>query len=295
MADTQGTTFDENIAPLSGLSDYEVADDSTDVRGWTVSTSDGRDIGTVDDLLVNVDRMEARYIVVSLDGAAAQETAGDGGPVLVPVGRAHVDESARRVQLDSTGAGLASLPRYSGTIDRDYHDTFGRAEAPSQRHTHAETETHTHPHTGTNVGADAARHTGDETRRLTRSAEELRIGKRQVAAGEVKVHKHVETEHVSRPVTRTKEEVRVERRPVSDREGSHAEIREDEIRVPIMEEEVIVEKRPVVKEELVIAKERVQDTETVEADLRKERVDVEQVRGREDEPSTRTRTDRREI
>jgi len=51
----------------------------------------------------------------------------------------------------------------------------------------------------------------------------------------------------------------------------------------------------VVKEELVIAKKRVEDTETVEADLRKERVDVEQVRGREDEPSRRTRTDRREI
>ena len=293
MADTQTTGFDENIAPLSGLSDYEIADDSTDVRGWTVSTSDGRDIGTVDDLLVNVDRMEARYIVVSLDSGAAQGTAGDGGPVLVPVGRAHVDDGARRVQLDSTGAGLTSLPRYTGTIDRDYPDTFGRAEGPSQRHTHAETETHTRAHAATNVGADANRHTGDDTRRLTRSAEELRIGKRQVAAGEVKVHKHVETEHVSKPVTRMKEEVRVERRPVADREGSHAEIREDEIRVPIMEEEVVVEKRPVVKEELVISKDRVQDTETVEADLRKERIDVEEVRGREGE--TTKRTGRREI
>ncbi len=38
----------------------------------------------------------------------------------------------------------------------------------------------------------------------------------------------------------------------------------------------MVEKRPVVREDVVIRKRAVEDTENVEADVRKERVDVEQ-------------------
>jgi len=59
----------------------------------------------------------------------------------------------------------------------------------------------------------------------------------------------------------------------------------------VIEEEVIVEKRPVVKGELIISKERVRDSETVEADLRKERFDVSDdahVLDRDAQPRTRT-------
>jgi uncharacterized protein (TIGR02271 family) len=175
--------------------------------------------------------------------------------VLVPVARAHVDEKNNRVHLDSTGAGLAQLPRYEGrAIDRNYNDTFGRHEKPGSR------------------DADA--------RRLTRSAEELRIGKKTVQTGEAKVRKHVETEHVSEPVERMREEVHVDRRPVAAGDQRRADIRDDEIRVPITEEELVVEKRPVVKEEVVISKDRVKESENVEADLRKERIDVEQAADR---------------
>jgi uncharacterized protein (TIGR02271 family) len=42
-----------------------------------------------------------------------------------------------------------------------------------------------------------------------------------------------------------------------------------------MEEVVVCEKRPVVKEEVVVKKRAVEETEQVEADLRKERIDVD--------------------
>jgi len=51
---------------------------------------------------------------------------------------------------------------------------------------------------------------------------------------------------------------------------------DEEIVVPIVEEELVVETRPVVKEELVIRKRLVQETHVVEADLRKEVVDVQE-------------------
>ena len=48
----------------------------------------------------------------------------------------------------------------------------------------------------------------------------------------------------------------------------------DEIRIPVYEEELVVEKRIVAKEELVIRKDVVSGEQVVEADLRKERVEV---------------------
>lgn len=72
---------------------------------------------------------------------------------------------------------------------------------------------------------------------LTRSEEELKIGKREVRAGEVDVRKTVETEHVTRPVTVRREEVTIERRPVSASSTQSGTIGEDEIRIPITERE----------------------------------------------------------
>jgi uncharacterized protein (TIGR02271 family) len=116
----------------------------------------------------------------------------------------------------------------------------------------------------------------DDQVRLTRGAEELRIGKRPVQAGEVAVKKHVETERVRQPVTRRGEEVEIERRPVTAGAPSRdSQIRGQEIRVPVTEEEAVIEKRPVTKEEVIISKHPTEVQDTVETDIRKERIDVE--------------------
>lgn len=113
--------------------------------------------------------------------------------------------------------------------------------------------------------------------KMTRSAEELRVGKRQVPAGEVEVKKRVETEHVRETVTLRSEDVDVQRRPVAeDAAQRDVEISADEICVPIYEEEAVVEKRPVLKEEVIISKRPTETTQTIEADLRKERIDVDE-------------------
>jgi uncharacterized protein (TIGR02271 family) len=111
--------------------------------------------------------------------------------------------------------------------------------------------------------------------RMTRSEEELEVQKREGSRGEVRVRKHVETEHVSQPVTRKREEVVIERRPVEAGARADASISEGEIRVPLTEEEIVVEKRPVVKEELVVGKRVVEERDTVEADVRREEFDIE--------------------
>ena len=110
--------------------------------------------------------------------------------------------------------------------------------------------------------------------RVQRSEEELRTGTREREAGEVGVRKSVRTEREQVRVPKRREEVSVERVPV-DEEGTGAEIGDDEVSVPVVEEEVVVDKRPVVKEEIRVRKDVVQDEEVVEEDVRKEEVDVE--------------------
>ncbi len=75
------------------------------------------------------------------------------------------------------------------------------------------------------------------------------------------------------------EEVNVERVAVNE-ETPDAEIGEDDVSVPVVEEEVVTEKKAVVKEELRIKKDVVEDEEVVEEDVRKEEVEVDDNSGR---------------
>lgn len=117
------------------------------------------------------------------------------------------------------------------------------------------------------------REVGDQ--RLTLAEEELRVGKRQVQAGEVQLRKSVETHHVSEQVPLMREEITIERRPITADSGAtgNVEISENEIRIPLMAEEAVVEKRTVGVEEVTLRKHQVTEEETVEADLRRERLD----------------------
>jgi uncharacterized protein (TIGR02271 family) len=127
-----------------------------------------------------------------------------------------------------------------------------------------------------------------QERRLTLAEEQLAVGKRTVQEGEVALRKHVDTRHVEEEVELVREEVTVERRPLSADSGADvSDIGEEEIRVPVMREEAVVEKRTVPIEEVVVRKEAVSDTKTVGADLRRETLDVD-----ENVDTKRTRTTR---
>jgi uncharacterized protein (TIGR02271 family) len=124
---------------------------------------------------------------------------------------------------------------------------------------------------------------GDEEEvRVRRSEEELRVETREREAGAVRVRKRVRTDRERIVVPKKRVEVTVERVPVVEGEAGGSEIGEDEIVVPIIEEEVIIEKRPVVREELRIRKEVVEDTEVVEEDVRREEIEVDDQTERHD-------------
>lgn len=105
--------------------------------------------------------------------------------------------------------------------------------------------------------------------------EKLDIHKEPVETGEVRVRKEVHTEHKTIDVPVTREEVVVERHPTSGRAASTSELgKNQEIRVPVHEEQVKVDKRTVVGEEVTVGKQVLHDTKRVEEDIRKEHIDM---------------------
>jgi uncharacterized protein (TIGR02271 family) len=232
-----------NLVPLS-TSGYEVAAGEPDPRGWDVISSDGRKIGEVTELIGDTTTRKVRFFDCDLDegtlGLEAHRHA------IIPVGSTRLNEDKEQVFLPNvSSAEIVSMPATISDITAEH----------------------------------AARYEGMWPERevsLTRAEEELEIGKRQVESGEVDVHKHVETQHVSRPVTRTHEEVEIERRPADRLHAGEAEFRDEEVRVPVREEQIEVRKHPEVKEELIVRTHPVTEEEQVEADLRREDVEVEE-------------------
>jgi len=110
--------------------------------------------------------------------------------------------------------------------------------------------------------------------RVQRSEEELVAGTREREAGRVGVRKRVRTDRERISVPKRREEVHVDRVPVEGRTASEAEIGEDEVVMPVTEEEVVVSKRPVVKEEIRVRTDVVEEEEVVEEDVRREEIEV---------------------
>jgi len=112
---------------------------------------------------------------------------------------------------------------------------------------------------------------GEDQESIELREEQLRAEKQRVEAGEVRLRKEVVEENKTIEVPVTHEEVVVEKHSVSGRRPADGEIGDDdEIRIPVMEEEVRVEKTPVVREEVSVKKRQVQDTERVSETVKRE-------------------------
>jgi uncharacterized protein (TIGR02271 family) len=122
---------------------------------------------------------------------------------------------------------------------------------------------------------DDARHL-NKGNTIQARAEQLNVQKTPVEVGDVRVRKEVHTEHKSVDVPVMREEVVIERHPVSGRQASSEPLNEgQEIRIPVREEEVNIQKETVVTDEVSVGKRQVQDTKHVNENLRKESIKVD--------------------
>ena len=248
------------LVPLSELG-VASAKGHPDARGWEVLAANGIPTGHVADLIIDTRTAEVHAFVVELSGSS--ELGAGAYRVSVPAGKARVEAGERRLHLEGMSwSEVALLPRY------------GESAAPPP------------PKDDDTVIVERPAAVPDalsEEVRMTLFGEEMQIGKETVDAGEVVVRKRVEEERLREVVPLMREDVVIERRPVPPGVGFEPRVEGDVTYVPLVEEELVIEKRLVAREELVIRKRQLTEERVVEETVRKEVLDVQRP-GEQGEP-----------
>ena len=115
-----------------------------------------------------------------------------------------------------------------------------------------------------------------DERETTRSEEELRVETVSREAGTVGVRKVVETTRAQTVVPVDVEQADMEREAAEESDSGEVEVLPDgSVSIPVFEEKLVIEKRLVVRERVIVRKRTVTEDQVVEADLRRERVEIE--------------------
>ncbi|WP_129647517.1 DUF2382 domain-containing protein [Peristeroidobacter agariperforans] len=128
--------------------------------------------------------------------------------------------------------------------------------------------------------------TGEE-RSIPVAEERLRVGKREVDRGGVRVRSYVIEEPVREDVSLREERVEIERRPARGAAATDDVFREQTIEATERGEEAVVAKDAVVTGEVVVRKSAEERTETVEDTVRHTEVEVDDTRAKPRDPSAR--------
>jgi len=121
--------------------------------------------------------------------------------------------------------------------------------------------------------------TGSEQATMRLHEEQLKVGKREVDMGGVRLRKIVRTETVQQPVELKREDIEIERVPASERQpAGRAFEGEQDIFIPLRREEAVVEKEARVREEVRARKNVETERQTVSGEVRKEDVKIDDQR-----------------
>jgi uncharacterized protein (TIGR02271 family) len=178
----------------------------------------------------------------------------------------------------ATGMGaMGTASAMTGTSGTATTDTTGTASAMMGTSGTATTGT-------TGYAASGVPTTGRDVteERIPIIEEELRVGKREVARGGVRVRSYVVEQPVHEQVSLREEHVSVERRPVTgatDTANLGDAFRERTVEVTETAEEAVVDKRAHVVEEVVVRKNVDERVEQINDSVRRTEVDIDDQRG----------------
>jgi uncharacterized protein (TIGR02271 family) len=234
------------------------------MRGDTVYDSAGEKIGKVEEIFYDDATNQPEWIGIGTGFLGTKR-------VLVPVQGATATEDGVTVSYDKAmvkDAPDVDSDEIAVDTERELYSYYGIKPSTARSDSVL-------PASGQAAGQAAAPRGAEAgERELTRSEEELRVGKRSVEAGRARLRKWVETEPVESEVQLRRETVQVNREPINE-PVTGADIGEQTIEVPLRDEEAVVEKRVVAKERVSLDKDVEERTEAVGDDVRKERVEVE--------------------
>jgi uncharacterized protein (TIGR02271 family) len=235
-------------------------------RGANLIDTTGSKVATIEDIYLDRETDNPEW--------AAVKAGMLGGKVnFVPLADASMEGADIRVPYDKGQIKDAPSVDADGQLSQE-------EEAELYRHyglNYSEYQSDTGLPEGGTEGHDVSGPATDEA--MTRSEEELTVGKTQRETGRVRLKKHVVTEQQTHTVPVQREEVRVEREPITDANVDQAtagpDISEEEHEVVLTEEEPVVEKRTVPKERVRLEKDTVPDERQVSEEVRKEQIEDE--------------------
>jgi uncharacterized protein (TIGR02271 family) len=226
-----------------------------ELRGAPVFDRNGDKIGEVEEIFYDHGSNRAEWIGIGTGFFGTKR-------VLVPVQGASTYEDGICVAYDKDqvkDSPDVDSDDISGESEQELYSYYGLGSVPTG---YADTTTDT-------------RKTGTE-KSVTRSEEELEVGTRQTEAGSVRLRKWVETEPVALDVELRRETARVVRQDINEPIGRDADaFGEEEVEVPLRAEQAVTSKQTVAKERVGVEKDVDTRTETVQDEVRKERVEVE--------------------
>src|SRR5918999_4144762 len=248
-------------------------------RGRNAVDNDGDKIGKIEEIYMDAETGQPEWLAVTtgLFGSKVSfvpiaEASEAGGEVRVPYDKAQVKD-APNAEADGelSQREEAALYRHYGLDYSEYRSDSGLPEGQEDaRFGRRRSDRDA-------VGRDTSGPTTDDA--MTRSEEELRVGKASRERGRARLRKYVVTEQVQQTVPVQREEVRVEREPITDANVDRAldgpEISEEEHEVVLHEEEPVVEKRVVPKERVRMGKETQTDDAQVSEEVRKEQIEAD--------------------
>jgi uncharacterized protein (TIGR02271 family) len=247
-----------------------------------VYESDGSKIGSTGQVYLDQQTGEPTWVSVKTGLFGTKETLVPlekatltDGRIVVPYGKDQV-KNAPRIEPDDelSPAEEEELFRYYGLSSSGGQP--GRQGGTGQ---YAGTQTEVRDsgrERATRTAADSG--TGSDNA-MTRSEEKLVAGTRSEEAGRARLRKYVVTERQQVEVPVQREEVRLEREPITDANVGAATdgpaITESEHEVTLHAERPVVDTEAVPVERVRLGKEIVQDTESVEGEVRKEQIEYQ--------------------
>ena len=253
-------------------------------RGQDLYDRSGDKIGSIEEIYLDAQSGEPEWALVNtgLFGTKStfvplQEATEEDGTVRVPYEKAQVKDAP---QMDADGElsqdDESALYSHYGLDYGESRSDSGLPEGGSGSSTDTSTET------AAPVGHDTSGPTTDNA--MTRSEEELRVGKTEQESGRVRLRKYVVEDEVTETVPVKREEVRIEREPITDANAGAATdgpaISEEEHEVVLHEEQAVVDKQAVPKERVRLDKDTHVEEEQVNETVRSERIDVDDDQGR---------------
>lgn len=197
---------------------------------------------------------------------------------VVPVATAEVNDTRKVVRLPFTEDQIKNAPTFDETAeiadyDQDRIFTYYGVERPGA----AAASTSSSVRQEQMVDTPSSRADVAEQRTVQLKEEQVKIGKREVEAGGIRLHKIVRIETVNQPIELKREEIVIERVP-ADRASTTGETRfeEEDIFIPLRREEPVVQKEARVREQVRVGKKTEVEQQQITEQVRKEDLQVDQ-------------------